>query len=247
MARADDLTGQRFGRLTVLERMENKGGRVCWRCRCDCGRIHSATSHDLKAGKVKSCGCLRHDCSRKTVDLTGRRFGRLTVLYPTEERDKNGTVVWKCRCDCGKETKVSENGLVHGNYRSCGCLKREAQQKITGRLHFSDGTCIEILEYRKHRRDNVSGFRGVFRLKSGKYRVSIGFKRKRYTVGTFENYEDACIARLKAEKIIHEGFIDAYYKWQKKAEEDPGWAQSNPLVFDVIKDRGELKVISSTV
>ena len=162
---AEDLQGRTFGYLTVLRRAENKGGRTCWLCRCDCGKEKAVLARDLKAGKVKSCGCHAHDHKHNRVDLTGQRFGRLTAREPTQRRDRKGAVYWRCLCDCGNETEVTEDALVNGNNLSCGCLRRENQQKIANQLHRIDGTCVEILEKRKARRDNTSGFRGVFKLK----------------------------------------------------------------------------------
>lgn len=246
---AEDLTGQIFGHLTVLRRTENRGGRTCWLCQCDCGREKAVTAHDLKAGKVKSCGCRAHDHSHNRVDITGRRFGRLTALYPTDKRDRRGSVYWHCRCDCGNETDITEDSLVHGNYQSCGCLKAENQQSITEKLHRIDGTCVEILEKRKHRSDNTSGFRGVYQLKNGHYRVNIGFKGKRFYLGTFVEYNEAVEVRLEAEKTIHEGFLDAYYKWKKmekdKAKEDPDWGEHHPFVFEVNKEKDGFSVYST--
>ncbi|MGN0965617.1 MAG: hypothetical protein ACI4O6_09695 [Dysosmobacter sp.] len=53
-------------------------------------------------------------------DFTGARFGRLTVIAPTEQRNR-GTIVWRCRCDCGKEVLVDSRKLSAGAVRSCGC------------------------------------------------------------------------------------------------------------------------------
>ena len=58
-----DLTGQRFGRWTVLERASNKTQpngkqKVMWKCRCDCGTIKNVPSVNLRNGESKSCGCL---------------------------------------------------------------------------------------------------------------------------------------------------------------------------------------------
>lgn len=53
----EDLVGQRFGRLTVVEKANNMYGRVSWKCVCDCGGIKIATSSNLKRGLVSSCGC----------------------------------------------------------------------------------------------------------------------------------------------------------------------------------------------
>ena len=102
MAKAENLTGRRFGSLEVLERAQNRKGRVCWLCRCDCGKEKVVSAHDLKAGKCKTCGDSKHRVSTNMIDLTGKKFGRLTVKYPTERRDKKGCVYWHCLCECGR-------------------------------------------------------------------------------------------------------------------------------------------------
>ena len=59
--KAEDLTGKRFGMLTVIKRSDNHGKagqNARWICKCDCGNLHEAFSHCLKKGSVKSCGCL---------------------------------------------------------------------------------------------------------------------------------------------------------------------------------------------
>ena len=74
-----DLTGQRFGRLTVIKRVENDGEKVMWLCRCDCGNETTVFSGYLRNGDTKSCGCLSKDKLRE------RRFkhgeSRKTRLY----------------------------------------------------------------------------------------------------------------------------------------------------------------------
>ena len=64
MGKFVDLTGQRFGKLTVLFRVEdniesNGRKRVMWHCKCDCGNEIDVRASDLKMGKIKSCGCLK--------------------------------------------------------------------------------------------------------------------------------------------------------------------------------------------
>lgn len=57
----EDLTGRKFGKLTVIERAENaKNGRVRWLCKCECGNSIAVLSYSLKRGQTKSCGCLKH-------------------------------------------------------------------------------------------------------------------------------------------------------------------------------------------
>ena len=241
---AEDLTGRRFGHLTVLHRQEGISPPK-WVCRCDCGNEKAVSAHDLKAG-VKSCGCGKFRKRTTKVDLTGRRFGRLTVLSSTQERDGKGSVYWHCRCDCGREKDITEDSLMHGNYKSCGCLKKEMQGNIYSQLHLLDGTCLEIIENRKYRRDNTSGFRGVYHMRNGNYKATIGFKRQRYHIGTFPEFSQAVEARLEAEELIFKGFLDDYYAWKEKEGKDPEWAKEHPFVFDVEKKDGGFEIRRGT-
>lgn len=59
------------------------------------------------------------------IDLTGKRFGRLTVLTKSPEK-KDRSYTWVCQCDCGKITHpIITNRLLHGGTRSCGCLRND--------------------------------------------------------------------------------------------------------------------------
>lgn len=77
-----DLIGQKFNKLTVLERDLTKTGRAYWICKCDCGNLTSVSGTHLRRGTIKSCGCLTKEVASKThlKDLTGQTFGKLTVL-----------------------------------------------------------------------------------------------------------------------------------------------------------------------
>ena len=60
MSKSIDLTGQKFGRLIVMERIPNrKGGRIQWLCVCDCGTQKIIIGKNLKNNNTKSCGCLK--------------------------------------------------------------------------------------------------------------------------------------------------------------------------------------------
>lgn len=60
-----DLTGKRFGKLTVLEYYETRRGQAYWKCKCDCGNCKIVRGNHLRTGKVKSCGCLRGEENRR--------------------------------------------------------------------------------------------------------------------------------------------------------------------------------------
>lgn len=130
MGKTINLIGQRFGKLTVIEKApkgERRGTR--WLCQCDCGNTKIVYGVDLRSGGVQSCGCKR---SEKLNDLTGQRFGRLVVV----ERAPNaptGRTRWKCRCDCGNSAIVNRSELISGQTRSCGCIRREVSAAKTAK------------------------------------------------------------------------------------------------------------------
>ena len=120
-----DLTGQRFGRLTVIEKSDKKGDNVFWICRCDCGNIKTINGSSLRSGRTKSCGCYSKEITSKTTlkNLEGQRFGRLTVIKRADNRGKN--TYWLCKCDCGRVKEICGKNLVHGLTHSCGCYNME--------------------------------------------------------------------------------------------------------------------------
>lgn len=123
--RYEDLTNQKFGRLTALYRVENRANQTTWHCICECGNEIDVYAASLKNGKTQSCGCYRKEIAQsKAIDMTGERFGRLLVLERTNLRSGK-TVVWKCKCDCGNICYVSRNALQQGKTQSCGCLQKE--------------------------------------------------------------------------------------------------------------------------
>ena len=121
------LTGDTYGKLTVLGPAEDVGGKTAWRCRCGCGSEVTVKTSGLRSGKTRSCGCLARDASRgRRLDLTGRKFGRLTTLEPAENIGRY--TAWQCRCDCGNEVTVRANHLTAGRVKSCGCLRKARER-----------------------------------------------------------------------------------------------------------------------
>lgn len=94
--------------------------RTFWRCLCDCGNEKLIAKGNLISGNTTTCGGRIH----RMEDLTGRRFGRLTVMS-YDHSDSRDESMWLCRCDCGNETIVTRNNLLRGTTRSCGCYHRD--------------------------------------------------------------------------------------------------------------------------
>lgn len=125
-----DLTGQRFGKLSVLGHTDERQDRsVVWSCQCDCGATFKRPSRRLLAGLTKSCGCLRTDAGRRAIrDVTGKQIGNFTVLSMSK-RKRHGRILWLCRCICGKSYEIAAINLHSGHIKSCGCQKGATQRK----------------------------------------------------------------------------------------------------------------------
>ena len=100
----NDLTGQKFERLTVLGfSHRDKGGRAKWSCVCDCGNERTVDGHKLTSGHSKSCGCLSAELAkeRRIMDITGQTYGKLTAIKRAG-KNRFGQYQWECACECGK-------------------------------------------------------------------------------------------------------------------------------------------------
>ena len=167
MSKLIDLTGQKFGKLTVIERAEDhvtkSGKRVPrWRCLCQCGRETIVGRTGLVKGTTTSCGFCKYDekykghvvvteSGAKFIDLTGLTFGRLTVIGRGPDRVlPSGVKIpqWYARCSCGNPEPVLVDGhsLKQGNVKSCGCITREGVYRasdLTGMV-FGDLTVLGL-------------------------------------------------------------------------------------------------------
>ena len=143
MGAALNLIGQKFGKLTVLEKTDQrKGNSIVWKCKCDCNGEHSivyVATNQLTSGKVQSCGCLVH--KEKYIDLTGQTFGRWKVLNFVKIDKKTRNAIWHCQCNCENHTERDLLGyqLTTGISTSCGCYQKE-KAIITGRNKAKDLT-----------------------------------------------------------------------------------------------------------
>lgn len=117
----EDLTGMRFGQWTVVGRdyeKKYKSRNKRWTCQCSCGKIKSVMEKYLKNGQSTSCGC------SKKVDLSGERFGKLTVIETLYNYNGNKRATYRCRCDCGNELYLGIESL--SKQKSCGCSRHIA-------------------------------------------------------------------------------------------------------------------------
>lgn len=159
----------------------------------------------------------------KFIDLTGKKFNRLTVLG-LGERNSSGQVQWKCKCECGNIVLATTTYLKTGHTKSCGCYNREsssnrlkdkkfttAREKYRKDNFLKDGTSLALINPKKLRKNNTSGVNGVFWDKQlQKYRAYIFVKKEKINLGCYSKLEDAKKARELAEDKYYKPIIDKY-------------------------------------
>jgi len=160
--RAMDLTGHRYGQLTVLGFYDKKKHITRWVCRCDCGEQCIKYSNQMRSGHVVSCGCAQRKKAKeigegRSADLVGQVFGRLTVI--AREGSRNGKALWRCLCECRGKTLVATGSLRSGNTTSCGCFHSEMVSEMFTNPDLTDedratsrnreDACLELRFWRK--------------------------------------------------------------------------------------------------
>lgn len=141
----------------------------------------------------------------KAIDLTGRKFGRLTVM----RRDGvaiNGNALWLCQCECGNVCTVNSYNLRSGVTKSCGCLSRELSRKRlmeqkrqwrNNNLHFVH----DASSYHQIRTNNRTGVVGVSQTTdTGLWCARLMVHGKLVLNQVFNHFTDAVEARIEAER-----------------------------------------------
>lgn len=126
-----DLTGKRFNHIFVLNYSHSFQGKTWWRYICDCGTVKVSRGDDLRT--ARSCGCVAVGRGRPREDLTGRRFGSVTVLGQgsSKERGKRRSryLLWRCQCDCGELFETLTSSLKRYFNGKCDCSRRIGRAK----------------------------------------------------------------------------------------------------------------------
>ena len=240
MGKCINLIGQKFGRLTVIKRLENnKHKNAVWLCKCECENFTSATTASLKSGKVKSCGCLKIDQSKLKKENKYNLSGEFGIGYTSkdeefyfdlEDYDKIKDYCWY----------ISTQGYLVSNISD---TKRTCL--IMHRLIMEAGNYDIVVDHINHNKkdnrkenlrlvnrrennwnrniaiDSLSGRIGVHWDKSrNKWRATLKKDGKNHTLGRFDNLEDAIKAREKAEREYYGEYAFRANKQQQKKAKD---------------------------
>lgn len=169
----------------------------------------------LRRGTTQSCGCLQRERTSESnfEDLGGKKFGNLIAVERIGINAKNRKSLWRCHCDCGKDTIVQSDHLLSGNTLSCGCLRVNAGNEVQVYNEENlrvDGVFTPILKS-KVRVDNKLGVKGVHEVKRKntiKYKATIRIKGKDIYLGTYDTIEEAIRARKQGEEIHHKPYLE---------------------------------------
>lgn len=226
--RNNDLTGKKFGRLTVIKRDEDRiqpsgQHKARWLCKCDCGNpnLISVDGYNLKSGHTKSCGCFNSECASKrhkqynTYDLSGEYGIGYTnkgeeFYFDLEDYDKVSQCSWS-ENDNGYIITYTINRKkairLHRyimNLETCSypIIDHKNNKKFDNRkdnLRIANQQTNQI--NRKENKNNKSGIKGVsLDKRNNKYYARIMINGKNIFLGYFENKEEAKEARDKAEQ-----------------------------------------------
>lgn len=123
-----DFSGQKIGKLEILQRAPNKiaGGktRTMWSCICECGNNIDVSTDYLRRSSCPSCGCetIKMKKEKNRTNNIGEKHGRLKIIDVIWDEGKAKAV---CKCDCGNDYIGIKADIISGHTQSCGCLQSE--------------------------------------------------------------------------------------------------------------------------
>lgn len=232
MSKLEDLTGRKFGRLTVLERASNYvmpcgQKQVQWLCECSCEDKNKiiVLANNLKHGRTQSCGCLQKERAKQAAqsnrnknryDLTGEYGVGWTsntneeFYFDLDDYDKIKDYCWYVRITNNTkenrkkyhclETWIDDKAMRFTELIGCKYYDHIDRNPLNNKKD-NLRPCTQGENSKNHSlySNNTSGVSGVSASNS-KYRSYIDMNHKRINIGTFNDKNDAIIARLKAEK-----------------------------------------------
>lgn len=224
--------GQRFGKLVVIKRVENKNRKVGWLCQCDCGNTHITTSNSLTKGWCKSCGCLKREVtSRKfkkynTYDLSGDYGIGYTLkgeefYFDLEDYEKIKDYCWRINSDGYVVTSINSTHSTIKFHRLVMDVlnipaiqvdhiyhsKNDNRKSQLRLVNSQQNQCNTLLA-----KDNTSGYKGVYwHKKHNQWEALISYNNKQIYLGLYTNIEDAIKARKEAEEKYF-----GEYRYQEK-------------------------------
>ena len=155
-----------------------------------------------------------------------QKIDALTLLEHDLKFDKRNKpyIIWKCKCDCGKDITINEKTLLNlSHYHSCGCYERKyltagdvKRTRKAGKARADkrnvDGVNVDMLFRNKTISTNTSGTQGVSWSKTAhKWHVYIGYQNRRATLGYYEDLNEAKKLREKGLQAVKENRFEEFF------------------------------------
>jgi hypothetical protein len=222
MPKLNDLTDKKFGRLYVKKRAgTNSSKKPLWECECDCGNVKNIIGAALVNGTTQSCGCLRKEVTSQRSKTHGMRKTRIyETWYAMKKRCQNeGNISYPYYG--GRGIRVCEkwetfSGFIEDMYAAyLDHVEQYGEKQTTlDRIDSNKDYDPENTRWATYttqsrntrvRHDNKTGYKGVYkRDENSGYIAYIKVNKERMNLGTFDNIEDAILARRNAEMTYWE-------------------------------------------
>lgn len=222
----DDLTGQVFGRLTVIDKgkqvpytVTRRGKayhyvRQYYKCVCECGNEKEIRSDSLtaKTRPVRSCGCLSKE-----------PFYQTSISEPLESTDEESERLTAIERAIDRAESVSYEIILSNSQKDYGVHNDVHSEKSTGRTNiqntvwgetmYVENTNLDQIGPQRNtiRSHNSSGVNGVhYHKRDKKWIARIEFQKRQYHIGGFKTLDEATAARKRAEEILYDPMLEKH-------------------------------------
>ena len=216
----ENLTGRKFGRLTVLEEERSPSNRLKWRCQCECGGFCSVSPDKLKSGHTKSCGCYHRERAKTSNQKTNSYVIKGETAIIIDGNDNQAIIDRQYLKEAIKYCwRLSDTGYFRnseGTYLHQLIIQLRGEKYIPFKNHIDHIDqdkrnnlsanlrvvlpCHNALNRDRDNR-NTTGFLGVVSY-GNKYRSSIQINGKRYSKAGFDTPEAAYEWRLQTKEMM---------------------------------------------
>ena len=227
-----DLTGMKFGRLTVRCIDEDKTfpKHIYWKCDCECGGETSVARGQLTSGRTQSCGCLQREFAvengKKTKEFNGCEFiddhyeiklrNGKRVLFDVDDYGIISKYSWHYKAGYAYAMVNNEDVPMHFVLFGEKLYDHKNHNKLDNRRsNLRKCTYSENNQNRLISTRNTSGVIGVGLDSRGRWTSRVTVDGKRKTVYAGWSFEDAVIARLKAEKEYYGEFAPQKHLYEQ--------------------------------
>lgn len=207
MGKLIDLTGMKFGRLTVLKRAKNRETRAWWFCECECGNVIEVSGKSLRKERTRSCGCYQKESTSKRFRKHGYSDKPIyNIWLSMKQRCRNKSdasypFYGGRGIDFCDRWEKFENFLADMGDRPS---PKHSLERVDNDKGYCKENCIWATFTTQARNKrmyvvNKTGIKGVYNVR-GKFHASIRVNKRLIFLGSFDNPKDAKEAREKAEQ-----------------------------------------------